>query len=57
MASSLLEEIAGTGKKDAYDNLPASIKGMWTRAEWLWLSDLEKARLVSRECVPDAYDD
>ena len=55
--SSLLDEIAGTGHEDAYDRLPASIKCMYTRPEWMWLSDKEKRDLVMNECQPEAFDD
>lgn len=38
---------------DDYDRLPEPIKGSYTRAEWLWLSDYEKAHLVQQECEPE----
>jgi hypothetical protein len=47
----LAETLAG---KDPYDDLPVSIKHYYTRTEYLWLSDLEKATLVQRETEPDA---
>lgn len=56
--SSLLDEIAGVNEdKDAYDNLPESIKCLYSRREWLWLADKQKASLVRDECVPEAFND
>jgi len=56
--SELLAEIAGErASKDAYDKLPLSIQCMYARTEWLWLSDAEKADLVTNECMPDFYVD
>lgn len=55
--SSILDEIAGVETQDAYDKLPASIKGMYTRKEWLWFSDIEKRDLVMNECNPEMFDD
>lgn len=57
METSLLEQIAGTGAKDAYDLLPESIKCMHTRKEWMWMTDSQKAALVRNECVPEAFDE
>lgn len=54
---SLLDEIAGAEKKDAYDRLPESIKASYTRKEWLWLTDAEKVNLVRFECTPEAFND
>lgn len=38
---------------DDYANLPQAVKTHYTRDEYLWLSDAEKATLVQRECEPD----
>ena len=38
---------------DPYDELPLSIKMTYTRQEYLWLSEHDKATLVQRECEPD----
>jgi len=35
--------------EDPYDQLPDSIKLTYTREQWLWFSDAEKAGLVQRE--------
>ena len=43
--------------KDAYDNLPESIRMYVTRNEWMWLSDREKHELVATECEPPAITD
>jgi hypothetical protein len=36
-----------------YARLPESIRATYSRAEWLWLSDAEKGRLMQTECEPD----
>ena len=41
------------GRGDDYDELPEPIKLSYTRAEYLWLSDAEKATLVQQECEPE----
>jgi hypothetical protein len=38
---------------DDYDRLPEPIKASYTRLEYLWLSDAEKATLVQHECEPE----
>jgi hypothetical protein len=38
-----------------YNALPESIKATLTFEKFLWLSDLEKARLVQDETEPDTY--
>ena len=43
--------------EDDYDRLPRSIQGMYSRQQWLWLSDEGKAGLVQRECEPEAFDE
>jgi hypothetical protein len=55
--SSILDELASLETKDVYDALPASIKSMYTRREWLWFSDTEKRDLVMNECMPEFFDD
>jgi hypothetical protein len=42
---------------DDYDKLPRCIQGMYTRQQWLWLSDGGKAGLIQRECEPEAFDE
>jgi len=39
--------------QDDYDRLPEPIKLSYTRAEYLWLSDEEKASLEQKECEPE----
>ena len=39
--------------QDDYDALPEPIKLSYTRAEFMWLSDAEKANLVTMECEPE----
>lgn len=41
-------------RDDPYANLPECIKLSYSRKEYLWLSDNEKATLVQRETEPDA---
>jgi hypothetical protein len=36
-----------------YNDLPASIKAVYTPKEYAWLSDAEKASLVQRETEPE----
>ena len=42
---------------DEYDALPEPIKLYHTREQWLWLSDMEKARLIQDETEPEAFPD
>lgn len=39
--------------EDQYDALPISIRVLYTREEYLWLSDAEKANLIRMETEPD----
>ncbi len=41
--------IAQVMARDAYDELPRPITDLYTRNQWLWLSDNEKATLIQRE--------
>jgi len=41
-------------RDDPYESLPMPIRMQYTRQEYLWLSDADKATLVQRECEPDA---
>lgn len=50
MTHPVLAEIA---QPDNYDELPEALKGIYSRAEYLWLSDDRKATLVQRETEPD----
>jgi len=43
---------AATGNP-AYDALPEGIKALHPYDGWLWLSDAEKAQLVSSETEPE----
>lgn len=40
--------------EDPYLELPISIQMTHSRAEYMWLSDADKATLVQRECEPEA---
>lgn len=45
-----------TGDK-SYDEMGEAAKGDITHAEWLWLSDPEKARFLQNITEPEAFDD
>jgi hypothetical protein len=38
---------------DPYGSLPLPIRMRYTRQEFLWLSDADKATLIQRECDPE----
>lgn len=38
---------------DDYRNLPECIRMLYTREQWLWLTDDEKATLIQRETESD----
>lgn len=38
---------------DGYDQLPESIKTIYSPLEYAWLSDREKARLIDNETEPE----
>lgn len=38
---------------DDYKNLPACIQALYTRTQYLWLSDEEKAGLIQAETEPE----
>ena len=42
-----------TGGDDDYAQLPEPIKLSYSRAEYLGLSDAEKANLIQQECEPE----
>ena len=39
--------------QDEYAALPEPIKEIYTRQEYLWLSDEQKANLIDQECDPE----
>lgn len=41
------------GDGSDYDQLPEPIKQVYSQAQYLWLSDAEKAALVDQECEPE----
>jgi len=43
--------------EDDYDRLPFVIQSLYSRKEWLWLSDVEKANLCQTECEPESFDE
>jgi hypothetical protein len=46
----LAEVLAG---EDPYDEVPLCVRQYYTREQWLWLSDHEKATLIERETEPE----
>lgn len=48
---------SGGGSGDVYDELPESVKGLYSYQQWLWLSDGGKARLIELECNPEVFDE
>lgn len=38
---------------DAYEQLPDCVRQYYSRHEYLWLSDDQKARLIEQECEPE----
>lgn len=40
-------------QSDPYDQLPDCIRQYYSRAEYLWLSDAQKAALIEQECEPE----
>jgi len=39
--------------ENVYDELPDPIKIIYSLTEWLWLSDSQKASLITDECEPE----
>lgn len=50
-------QIPDAPPNDEYSTLPESIRALYSREEYLWLSDGQKARLVQRETEPDWEDE
>ena len=48
-----ISEALAENAQDDYEQLPEPIKMLYTRVEYLWLSDSEKAGIVQRECEPE----
>lgn len=40
-------------RPDGYEDLPEAVRQYYSREEYLWLSDEEKARLVQSETEPE----
>ena len=40
-------------EEDDYDLLPEPVKLMYSRDEYMWFSDEEKARLIQTVCEPE----
>lgn len=38
---------------DPYEQLPECVRQYYSRTEYLWLSDAQKARLIESECEPE----
>ena len=41
---------------EGYDQLPESIKALYTPTQYLWLSDAEKGRLIQTETEPETFE-
>jgi hypothetical protein len=39
-----------------YQALPEALRAMYSFDQYLWLSDIEKVRLIQSETEPDSYD-
>lgn len=50
----LQESVELIEEYDEYDRLPAGIQMVYTREQYLWLSDGEKQRLIETETEPEA---
>jgi hypothetical protein len=48
----LADALSEAGQDD-YAALPEPIKEIYTRQEYLWLSDEQKASLIDQECEPE----
>lgn len=48
----LADALAEAGH-DEYDALPEPIKEIYSRKEYLWLTDEQKAGLIDQECEPE----
>ena len=53
MSQQPISEALSENAQDDYEQLPEPIKMIYTRTEYLWLSDAEKAGIVQRECEPE----
>jgi len=52
------DSTVGKGQdRSQYEALPEPIKMAHSFKGWMWLSDAEKATLVSRETMPDIFED
>lgn len=50
-------EGGGIESSDNYELLPRVIQSLYTREQWLWMSDGGKATLIERECNPEVFDE
>ena len=44
---------SSTTASDPYEQLPEAIRQYYSRQEYLWLSDAEKAHLIENETEPE----
>ncbi|MER2511287.1 MAG: hypothetical protein ABTQ25_02505 [Nitrosomonas ureae] len=44
---------ASSNQTDPYDELPEAVQQYYSRDEYLWLSDNQKARLIESETEPE----
>lgn len=50
--SSAMDELSET-PSDPYDELPEAIRQYYSRQQYLWLSDEQKANLIQTETEPE----
>lgn len=53
MADALTQALARRQATDPYEDLPEAIRQYYSRAEWLVLTDDQKANLIQTETEPD----
>lgn len=53
MDDALTQALAQQRGSDPYNSLPEAVRQYYSRAEWLCLSDSQKANLIQTETEPD----
>lgn len=44
-------------KHPDYDKLPECIKSMYTEAEYVYMGEVRRAKLIEQETEPEAFED
>lgn len=47
-----MRRLARLTRADPYLQVPEAIRAVYSRDEWLWLTDEQKAHLIDHECTP-----